>query len=97
MVTKMHSLPHPASLLREDVLPVLGLTVTEAARQLGILRSALSGRINARSAINMRIATHPANWILRPVNATRLKMHFHCELWQKTTMICHRLPRSELF
>lgn len=38
----MFNPPHPASILREDVLPALGLTVTEAARQLGVSRVALS-------------------------------------------------------
>ncbi len=32
--------PHPGETLREDVLPALGLTVTEAARQLGVSRVA---------------------------------------------------------
>ena len=32
---------HPGALLREDVLPALGLSVTEAARQLGVTRQAL--------------------------------------------------------
>jgi plasmid maintenance system antidote protein VapI len=29
-----HHPPHPGAILREDVLPALGLSVTEAARQL---------------------------------------------------------------
>ena len=32
----MHNPPHPGETLREDVLPALGLTVTQAARELGI-------------------------------------------------------------
>ena len=31
----MFNPPHPGETLREDVLPALGLSVTEAARQLG--------------------------------------------------------------
>lgn len=31
---------HPGEILREDVLPALNLTVTEAARQLGVSRTA---------------------------------------------------------
>lgn len=34
--------PHPGFTLREDVLPALGLSVTEAAAQLGVARSSLS-------------------------------------------------------
>ena len=32
---------HPGELLREDVLPALGLSVSEAARQLGVTRQTL--------------------------------------------------------
>ena len=45
-MTTMHNPPHPGETLREDVLPALGLTVTEAAAQLGVTRAALS-RISA--------------------------------------------------
>jgi len=34
----MYNPPHPGETLREDVLPALGLTVAEAARQLGVSR-----------------------------------------------------------
>ena len=34
-MTRIHNPPHPGETLREDVLPALGLTVTEAAVQLG--------------------------------------------------------------
>jgi addiction module HigA family antidote len=32
---------HPGELLKEDVLPALGLSVSEAARQLGVTRQTL--------------------------------------------------------
>jgi plasmid maintenance system antidote protein VapI len=32
---------HPSEILKEDVLPELGITVTEAASQLGVTRVAL--------------------------------------------------------
>ena len=41
-MTRIHNPPHPGETLREDVLPALGLTVTEAAAQLGVTRAALS-------------------------------------------------------
>ena len=40
-MTTMFNPPHPGETLREDVLPALGLTVTEAAAQLGVTRAAL--------------------------------------------------------
>ena len=35
-MARMHNPPHPSETLREDVLPALGLSVTEAAEQLNV-------------------------------------------------------------
>jgi addiction module HigA family antidote len=48
--------PHPSETLREDVLPALGLSVTEAAAQLGVTRPALSRVLNGRAAISPAMA-----------------------------------------
>ena len=40
---KMHNPPHPGEVLRELCLKPLGLTVTQAARALGVSRKTLSG------------------------------------------------------
>jgi addiction module HigA family antidote len=45
---RMHNPPHPGETLREDVLPALGVSVAEAARQLGVSRVALSRIISAK-------------------------------------------------
>ena len=39
---------HPGAILREDVLPALGLSVSEAARQLGVSRQTLHALIRRR-------------------------------------------------
>jgi addiction module HigA family antidote len=49
---KMFNPPHPGETLKEDVLPALGLTVTEAAEQLDVARVTLSRMINGRAAIS---------------------------------------------
>ena len=49
-MTRMHNPPHPGATLREDVLPALGLSVTDAASQLGVTRAALSRVLNERAA-----------------------------------------------
>ena len=36
-MSRMHNPPHPGATLREDVLPALGLTITDAAKQLGVI------------------------------------------------------------
>lgn len=43
---EMKNPPHPGLTLRDDVLPELGLTVTDAAEQLGVSRVALSRVLN---------------------------------------------------
>ena len=43
--------PHPGETLKDDVLPALGLNVTEAAAQLGVTRVALSRVLNGRAAL----------------------------------------------
>ena len=55
--------PHPGEALREDVLPALGLTVSEAARQLGISRVALSRVLNARASITPALARRLELWL----------------------------------
>ena len=46
----MFTPPHPGLTLRDDVLPALGLTVTQAAQQLNVSRVTLSRVLNGRAA-----------------------------------------------
>jgi addiction module HigA family antidote len=55
--------PHPGLTLRDDALPALGLTVTEAAKQLGVTRAALSRVINGRAAISPDMALRLEAWL----------------------------------
>ncbi len=41
----MRTPTHPGAILREDVLPTLGISVSTAARQLGVSRQTLHGLI----------------------------------------------------
>jgi addiction module HigA family antidote len=59
--------PHRSSTsLREDVLPALGLTVTEAARQLGVSRVSLSRVLNGKAAISPDMALRLEAWLGGP-------------------------------
>lgn len=49
--------------MREDVLPALGLTVTAAAKQLGVTRAALSRVLNGRAAISPEMALRLEGWL----------------------------------
>jgi addiction module HigA family antidote len=60
---RMHSPPHPGALLKEDVLPELGLTVTDAAVQRGVSRVAFSRVINGRAAISADLAIRLGQWL----------------------------------
>ena len=60
---QMHNPPHPGSTLREDVLPALGLSVTDAAAQLRVTRPALSRVLNGRAAISPEMALRIEGWL----------------------------------
>ena len=53
---KMHNPPHPGEVLRELCLTPLDLTVTKAARALGVSRKTLSGILNGRAGISPEMA-----------------------------------------
>jgi addiction module HigA family antidote len=52
----MKNPPHPGLSVRHDCLEPLGLSVTEAARKLGVSRKQLSDIVNARSGISPEMA-----------------------------------------
>lgn len=62
-MARMHNPPHPGEILKEDVLPELGLTVTQAAEQLGVSRVTLSRMINGHAAISAEMAIRLAQWL----------------------------------
>ncbi len=53
---KMHNPPHPGEVLRSLCLEPLKLTVTEAARALGVSRKTLSSILNGRAGISPEMA-----------------------------------------
>ena len=62
-MARMFNPPHPGLTLRDDVLPALGLTVTEAAQQLNVSRVALSRVLNGRAAISPEMALRIEAWL----------------------------------
>ena len=62
-MSRMFNPPHPGLTLRDDVLPALGLKVTEAAEQLGVSRVALSRELNGRAAISPEMALRVEAWL----------------------------------
>ncbi len=52
----MHNPPHPGEVIRELCLEPLGLTVTDAAKGLGVSRKTLSALLNGRFGISPEMA-----------------------------------------
>ena len=82
---------HPGVLLKEDVLVPLGLSVTDAAKDLGVSRKALSELINGKASLSpdmaVRIAkatnTSPESW---------LNMQVKLDLWKSERKEIKVLP-----
>lgn len=53
---RMHNPPHPGEVLKTLCLGPLGLTVSEAARSLGVSRKTLSGILSGRAGISPEMA-----------------------------------------
>ena len=80
MITKRKP-THPGEVLLEDVIKPLGLTVTDAAKKLGVTRKTLSELINCKSSLSPTMAlriseatkTSPESW---------LNMQLKLDLWK---------------
>lgn len=59
----MHHPPHPGLTIKEDILPALGITVIEAANQLGVSRSLFFRVINGKEAISPDMALRIEKWL----------------------------------
>ena len=52
----MHNPPHPGEIIKDLCLDPLGLSITEAARGLGVSRKTLSAIINGKAGISSEMA-----------------------------------------
>lgn len=77
---KMHNPPHPGAIIRDQYLEPLGLTITAAAKGLGVTRKALSALVNGHSGASPEMAirlskafgSSPETWL-------RLQLQY--DLW----------------
>jgi len=53
---KMHNPPHPGEVIKSLCLEPLGLSVTDAAKALGVSRKTLSSILNGRAGISPEMA-----------------------------------------
>lgn len=77
---RMHNPPHPGEIIKEDVLPELGLNVKQAAEQLGVSRVTLSRMINGKAAISAEMAIRLGQW-LNGNPETWLRAQVQYDLW----------------
>ena len=83
---------HPGEILREDVLPALRLSVTEAARELGVSRQTLHGILSEKSPVSPTMALRlgrfcgngPELW---------LRMQAAYDLWEAAQELGKKLDR----
>ena len=83
---------HPGEILREEVFPALGLTVTEAARQLGVSRQSLHKILSGRRPVTTEMALRLGKFC---GNGPRLwlRMQLEYSLWHSEREIHLDLER----
>ena len=78
---KMHDPPHPGEVLRQLCLDPLNLTVTDAARSLGVSRKALSSILNGRTGISPEMAVR-LSMAFNTSAESWLNQQVQYDLWQ---------------
>ena len=81
MTYTMYDPPHPGEIIKEDVLIAENIKVTEAARQLGVSRVALSRLLNGKAGVSVDMAIRLGEW-LGTSPEVWLRMQDACDLWQ---------------
>ena len=94
----MFNPPHPGKSIREDILPDLGITVTEAAKQLGVARVTLSRLIHGQSGISADMARRLEAWLGGPKRGPSaeswVKMQADYDLWQAAQQPAPKVVRA---
>jgi addiction module HigA family antidote len=80
-MAKMHNPPHPGEIIRDQCLEPLGLSVTDAAKGLGVTRKALSELLNGHAGISPEMAIRLER-AFGSTAETWLRMQLEYDLWQ---------------
>lgn len=75
----MHNPPHPGAILKEYLD---GVTVTDAAKHLGITRAALSRILNGKTGISPEMAIRLEEAFIATTAETWLAMQAKYDLWK---------------
>jgi len=76
----MYNPPHPGKIIRQFCIEPLGLTVTEAAKAIGVTRKTLSALLNGRSGISPEMALRLSKVFGRSPEGW-LKLQLQYDLW----------------
>ncbi len=77
----MHNPPHPGEVLRQLCLEPLGLSVTDAAKGLGVSRKTLSAILNGRAGISPEMAVR-LSLAFGTSSESWLNQQIQYDLWQ---------------
>ncbi|MEX2516859.1 MAG: HigA family addiction module antitoxin [Gammaproteobacteria bacterium] len=77
----IHHPSHPGGIVRRQCIEPLGLTVTEAAKGLGVTRQALSDIVNEKAGISVDMAFRLSK-AFGSTPETWLGMQMAYDLWQ---------------
>ena len=80
-MSAMYNPLHLGEIIKEDILESENLSVTEAARQLGISRVTLSRLLNGKTGVSVDMALRLSQW-LGTTPELWLRMQDACDLWQ---------------
>ena len=79
-MTKMHNPAHPGEVIRDLCIDPLGLSVTAAAKGLGVTRKALSELLNGHSGVSPDMAIRLEK-AFGSTAETWLRMQIQYDLW----------------
>ena len=77
----MHNPPHPGEIIKELCLEPLGLTITDAAKGLGISRKTLSSILNGKAGISPEMAVR-LSIAFNTSSESWLNQQSQYDLWQ---------------
>jgi addiction module HigA family antidote len=78
---RMYNPPHPGDIIREFCIEALDLTVTDAAKSLGVARKTFSSLLNGRSGISPEMALRLSKVFGRSPEGW-LKLQLQYDLWK---------------
>ena len=91
----LHNPPHPGGVIRRQCLEPMGLTIPQAAQDLGITRQALSEVLNERKGLSPELASRLAE-VFGSTAETWLGMQMAYDQWQAHGTNTHETRNSSV-